>query len=181
MSQYLPYTLSNQHILVQLQNGATLFLFWQTQRLVASRYLKVALTRCSCGEVLLHVPVHFHFGLEKKSKLVVGDNQNTFFQIILRQIYGYLEREFGSWEIKAPVVECQMIPLIFYPWWHSISFTIDTRSTSDWHSVSISINTWLTLDKQLVSRWMSVDQLVCINRHLMVCLQKLVSSWSHVK
>ena len=55
-------------------------------RVVAFRYLKIALTRCSCGEVLLHVPVHFHFGLEKKSKLVLVDNENTFSQIILKQL-----------------------------------------------------------------------------------------------
>ena len=51
-------------------------------RHIAYRYLKITLTRCSCGEVFLHVPVHFHIGLLKESKLDLVDNQNTFSQMI---------------------------------------------------------------------------------------------------
>jgi len=90
----------------------------------------------------------------------------------------YFSKKHGSCVLKASTVECPLISLI------------NTRSTS-WSTfdLDISINTWPPLDTWSTS-WLIqstinqqsviVDWLICIDRHLMVCLQKIVGSWPTV-
>lgn len=61
---------------------------------------------------------------------------------------------------------------------------IYTQSTSqlilnqhlDWHLV----NSRPRLDQQSFDSWLSVDQLICITQHSMVCQQTLIESWTTV-
>ena len=60
---------------------------------------------------------------------------------------------------------------------HSINTLIDTWSSLNWLSNGIlMIDRWSTLDWCLLGSWQSVYQLICIDWHSMVCLQKLFDS-----
>ena len=46
----------------------------------------------------------------------------------------------------------------------------------NWYSVNIQSTSWSTTDWQSINCWLIVSQLICIDRHSMACLQKLVNS-----
>jgi len=83
--------------------------------------------------------------------------------------YIYSNQNPVSCVLKASKVECRLIPSINTPATSRAILSqhwIDTWLTLDRHSINI----WLTVGDS----WRSVNWLMCIDQHLMGCLQKLV-------